>query len=219
MGIFTVTHILRLFVSESDAIGETNVELLRQVVGNHTIVHSRVRKHLILKIFLGVKCNLACLQLGKNSFIVFGINNNGYVLIIFRCSTNHRRTADVDIFYCIRKRNAGFGNSCFERIKIYRNDVDGIDIQLFKLRHVFGIGTHRQKPSMHDGMESFYSAVKTFGETRKVANTDNGKSCILQSFCRAARGNNFVVARNQSFTKFNNARFVRNTYQRSFFHN
>ena len=70
----------------------------------------------------------------------------------------------------------------------------GVDVQLFKLRHVFRVRTHCQKPCMHDGMERFYSTIQTFGKAREFANTDNGKPCVFQGFRRTARRNDFVIA-------------------------
>ena len=48
MGIFAIAHILRFFIGESDAVGETNLQFFRQVVGNHAIVNRRMCEYFIL---------------------------------------------------------------------------------------------------------------------------------------------------------------------------
>ena len=52
MRIFAVTHILRFFISKGNAVGETDIQLFREVIGDHAVIRGGMRKHFILKIFL-----------------------------------------------------------------------------------------------------------------------------------------------------------------------
>ncbi len=98
MGVFAVAHILRLFVCEGYLLGEGYAELCGEIVGYKAVVHCRVRENFILEIFLGFESHAAVAQLVENLVIVFGVDDYGYVLIVFSRRANHGRSADIDVF-------------------------------------------------------------------------------------------------------------------------
>ena len=59
MRVFAVAHILRLFIGERNAVGETNPQLSGEIIGNHAVVYRRMRKHFILKVFFRFQRNAA----------------------------------------------------------------------------------------------------------------------------------------------------------------
>ena len=94
----------------------------------------------------------------------------------------------------IRKIYAGFGDGCLEGVEVDGNDVDGVNTKFVELLHMFRVIAHCKKPCVNDGVKGFHSTVQAFGKICQFADTNDGKTCIRQSFCRTARGDNFKIA-------------------------
>ena len=107
MGIFSVTHILRLLVSERHAFGETDAQLLREIIGDQAVVYGSMREYFVLQILLRFQSNTARFQLREHPFIIPWIDDDRHVLIIFRGGADHGGSADVDVLHRVRKSHAG----------------------------------------------------------------------------------------------------------------
>ena len=176
-----------------------------------------MRENLVLQIFFGFERNAARLQFFEHLVVILGVDYHRDVLIILRRRPDHCRAADIDIFDTRREIGAAF-ERCLERIEIDADYIDCVDIQLFELRHMLGVGAHCKQARMHVGVQGFNSAVEAFGKARDIGYSDNFEPRLFQRLCRAARRNYFKAVFNQPFAKFNNARLVRNADKRPLLH-
>ena len=174
--------------------------------------------NLIHKIELSIFADSAVCELAKYDLIVFRIDYNGNVLIIFRRAPEHRRSADIYVFDSFLKLYVGLFYSLFERIQINDHNVYSIYVELFKLLHMLFIGTHCQKPCVYGRMKGFDSSVKAFGETCYIAYTYYLYTSVFEYVKSTARRYYLITETFEVLCQVNNTCFIRNAYERSFFH-
>lgn len=105
------------------------------------------------------------------------------------------------------------GECFFKGIEIHNKQVDGLDAVLAHLLLVAWVIEYAEESAVDFGLERFHASVHYFRKTGIVAHTLDGNSIVTQKGSRAAGGENFDAESMELVGKFNNARFVGNTYQ------
>ena len=154
VGIFTIAHVLHFDELTGKAIRELVLRAFivqrRQIVGNHGIVASRMTEDFLRQSQTrGRRHFTVSFQLFHDTTIVGRIDHYGHTFVIFCSCTDHRRTADIDIFNGIFERAIGFGNGSFEGIEVNDHDVDRINAVIGQRFHVLGHGTASEKPRVN----------------------------------------------------------------------
>ena len=168
-----------------------------------------MRKHLLGKRKTGGGRNGAFgLDFGQHGTVIGGINNHGHRLMILRRRTDHRRTADVDVFNGVLKRAVGLGDRLFERIKIHADDVDRVNGMSLKRSHVFRDGTTGENAGMNLGIERLNATVQHLRETRIVGDFLAGHAFLHQQLGGTSRAENVVAERREFAGEVNHAGFI-----------
>ena len=222
--IFAVAHILSLDPLTVEDIGECLGAFLvfvqaREIVGDGAVVASGVRKDLLSQSQTSVGRYFALfIDFGKHTIIVGRIHDHGNRLVILGRGTNHRRTADVDVFDGQFKRAIRPCDRLFERIEIHTDDVNRVDAVIGNRLHVFRHGTTSKNAGVNVWIERLDATVKHFRETRVVGYFLAGHALFSQKLGRAARRQNMVTRSHEPLGKVHDARFVGNTDQCLFAH-
>ena len=88
------------------------------------------------------------------------------------------------------KAHAGFCDRSLERIKVYDDQINWLDVVSFDRRFMRGIVANIKQAAMDLRMESFYAAVQHFGKAGVFADIFDRKSSFTQCFGCAAGGDN-----------------------------
>ena len=94
--------------------------------------------------------------------------------MIFRGAPEHGRSADVDIFYSLRKRHIRLGNGFLKGIEINHDQIDRIDSVSFHVRNVRHIVTNGKNTTVYFWMQGLYPAIHYFRKTGICINGFHG---------------------------------------------
>ena len=126
-------------------------------------------------------------QLGQNRIVIFGIDDDADMLMIFRRGAHHARPADVDVLDDFLERRAA-RHRRFERIKIDDDEIDGRDAVLFHFGDVLGIVAQSENAAVDFRMQSFHPAIHHLGKAGELGNIFHRDFIVAQKRRRAAGG-------------------------------
>ncbi len=66
----------------------------------------------------------------KHRLVVGGVDDDGNPVVVLRCSTDHRRAADIDILDGVVERGVLAPDSLFKGVEIDGEQIDGLDAVL-----------------------------------------------------------------------------------------
>ena len=134
--------------------------------------------------------------------------------VIFRRTTNHRRSADINVFDAVVEigtlRDGGF-----KRVEIDRHQINRRNPMRCHLRQMLGQIAPAQNAAMHLRHERFHAAIQNFRKARMVGHILHGHARLAQRLGGAAGGENLYAARREKTAKFNQPGFVGNGKQRA----
>ena len=169
----------------------------------------RVLKHLLRQQELLLPGDGAGAQRVQNGAIVLGVDDNADVLPVFGRRAQHGRTADVDIFNGLFKRDVRPQDGFLKGVQVDGHNVNGHDAQLAELLHVLRLVAHGENAGVYRGVQRLDAAVETFREPRDVRHLGARHRSRRQRTGRAARRQDFVAQLGKSAGKLDNARLVR----------
>src|SRR3954447_25100259 len=136
-------------------------KLIREVGGDRQVITGGPRKGKCCQPLsrLERKRSTVSIKLFCYLRIKFRIGNHGHVTPILGRRTYHRRSADIDIFNRFYKRYTILGNSFLERVKIYHNKIDRLDLMLLHRRDMFIVVPQGKKGTVDLWMERLDPAI------------------------------------------------------------
>ena len=145
--------------------------------------------------------------------VIVRVDDHRDAVVIFRCRTNHRRAADVDVLDrivdgCIRARDR-----CFERIQVDDQQVDRFDA-VFVHDRLVGAATTEQS-AMDGRMQGLDAAVHDLRKAGFLGDFADVEAGLAQLPAGAAGGNELDARRGEAFCKRNETALVRNADQRA----
>ena len=102
---------------------------------------------------------LSCLE---HALVVGRIDDDEHIVMVLCRRTEHRRTADIDVFDGFIKVTIWFGDRGFKRIEIHHDHIDRPNIMLL---HLLDVGRNRspaEQSAMDFRMQGFHTAIKNF---------------------------------------------------------
>ena len=105
-------------------------------------------------------------QLPKHRIIVIGVDQHGYLAVVFGGGAQHGRAADVDVFDGLLQFAAGLRHGFLERVKIDHHQADG--------RNAVGVHNLLINPSPSQNgavdfrVQGLYPAIHDFREFRII---------------------------------------------------
>ena len=202
------------FLIERQADSEVTtgaVFALAEVVGDGGIILRRAEKNFYRQFLAQRQGGVAAVicHLLQHARVVLRVGNDGDAIIVFRSTTQHRGTTDVDIFDGFLKRHALAHDGLLEGVEIDHNQVDGGNGVLSGLGLVLGIVAFLQEAPVDFRVESFHTALEKFGGTSVVSDIDDGEPGLTQGLRGAAGGEEFDAKTVKALSKFDQARLVR----------
>jgi hypothetical protein len=151
---------------QTEAEAALRLLLLVQVIGNRPIVFRRGDEYLNAEAFAELKRRGAIViaQAFEDVIVVARVNDHGHAAIIFRCAAEHGGSADVDLFDGLLESDVSLGDSLLERVKIYDDEIDGLDAVGFSLGDMFGVVAKVEEPAVDLGMKRFDPAIHHLGK-------------------------------------------------------
>ena len=208
MRILTVSHILRLVECHGEFLGEFDTEFLTQIVGNQSIVIGSMLIYLVHEIEFCLFGDTAVGKFVKYLGIVLRVYHNSYVLIVLCRTSEHRRSADINVFDRRLQIYTGFFDGFLERIEVDYDNVDRVNVHLLEEVHMFLVVSHCKKTCVYLGVQSLYSAVETLGKSRDGRYVNRLNTRLVQYLERAARGYYFITERSEFLCKIYYTRFI-----------
>ena len=223
MRVFAVAHILHLFPLTRQNVGEvlrlfTVFVKAREVVRNRGVVLGGVRKNFLCKCQAHLRRDAPRLNGGNYAVIVRGIHDHGDGFMVLRRRTDHRGSADVDVFNREFKCAVRTRNRLFEGVKVHAHDIDRADVVFFKGLHVFGNAAARENPGVNVGVKRLHATVQHFGKPGVVRHFAAGNAFLREKLCGAPRRKNAVAQGHELTGEIGNARLVGNADQSLFGH-
>ncbi len=146
MWILTVAHVLRFcvlnVVSVRKVAGFVVGIATAKMVGNHTVVLSRVLKRFNHQVVTGFVIGRAVvgLHLGNDGIVVTNVNDDVHVFVVFRRRANHGWAANVDVLDRSRQIAVRICYGAFERVEVDHNHINWCDA-VFSHDRVIGAAT------------------------------------------------------------------------------
>jgi hypothetical protein len=129
---------------------------------------------------------------------------------IFCRRAEHGGAADIDKLHRVLQRKPRL-DLFKEGVKVYTDQVDGPESQLFQGFHVFCQVPPGKEARVNCRMQGLYPAVQTFGEARYGRNVGDGEPLFLEVSGGSAGGKEFPVLLDEKSGQFLYARFIKNT--------
>ena len=153
-------------------------------------------------------CIPALFYFFDNGRIIRRIANHCHILIVLGSRAEHRRTADVDVFYGIFHGNIRFGNSLTEWIEVYTHHIYKFNAVVFQcLKMAFIIPAGKQS-AMYLRMQCLYTSVTDFRKSCYITDVDNLHIAVTQKFHSTTCGNNLPAQRTELLCKFHDTGLV-----------
>ena len=137
------------------------------------------------------------------------------VLEVLGRTSDHGRTADVDIFDDFGEV-VGSLDRCFERVEVDTDQVDGTDAVLFDRIDVGFVVADMKDPAVNHRVEGLDPAVEHLGKVGDRGDVDGGDAGILEGFESTAGTDDFEIEFNQVFGELYDSRLVADGEQCAF---
>ena len=130
-------------------------------------------------------------EFGEDGPIVGGIADDGHVAPVLGGAPDHRRPADVDVFYGLFQGDALLRDGLPERIQVHADEVDGFDAVLGEGLHVGGQFPAGEDAPVDLRVQGLHTAVEDLREAGDFADSDGFHTLPLEELLRPARGDDF----------------------------
>src|SRR4030088_1858232 len=131
-------------------------------------------------------------------------------LVILRGAPDHRRPPDVDLLDRFLIGPIRFGDGLFERIKIYRHQIDWLETTFARLRFVFRIAAFIEQTTVDTRVQSFHATFENLRKRRETRNLTHRHAFLAQQLGRAAGGNNIDTLAFERARELRDTSLIRN---------
>ena len=222
MRVFPIEHILRLFVRDSERLGERDLQTIGKILRYKCIIGRRIGKRLIHEIFALILSDHARRKIAQNAVIVVWIADSDGMHEVARRRIQQSNAAHVDVSSSLLK-----GNPCLhvlaERIEIDNNELNGEHLCLgaAEFLELRGRKLVCNDSGIDGGMHGADLSAEWFGIPRELVRRERCNPRITEYFASSFRRNDLVAVFHKILAEFDNAVFVVDAYIRSFlfFHN
>src|SRR5262249_23675705 len=119
--------------------------------------------------------------------VILGVNDYGDIVVILRRRPDHRRAADVDIFYRVFHRHVWILDRLTERGQVDGYQVNRFDAVFRHFRLVRFVRADAENAAVDLRVQGFDAAVEHLGKSRNVRNIPRGHTVLAQRLRGAAR--------------------------------
>ena len=111
---------------------------------------------------------MVCVEFGGDRIVVSSVDEHRDIVVIFCRCADQRGSADVDIFYRVRKPGVRCRHSFLEWIEIHDHHVDGLDIMLTHLALMILVCAPREDSAVNLRMQRLDATVEHLGQAGKI---------------------------------------------------
>ena len=164
-----------------------------QVGGDGRVVAGLLRVYFLREFEAGGQCGIAVVRFDfrDDRGVVGRVGDDGHERVIFCRRTQHRRSANIDVFDRFFEGHVFLGDRLLKRVEVDAHEVDRIERVFLHRRHVLRIVAQMQQPGMHPRMQGFHPAVEHLGKTREVGHIPDRHPRRGQRLGGPAGGENF----------------------------
>ena len=143
--------------------------------------------------------------------IIGGRSNHRDILKIFGRRTNHRRPANIDVFYQFLEVHARLGGGFFKGVQIHNHHVDGRNAMLGNRRPMPAVFTAMQNSAVNLRMQRLDAPIQHLRKSRKLGNILHRNTGIAQQLGRASGRNQFHAQLGEFTREINQPGFISDT--------
>src|SRR5712691_9729159 len=157
------------------------------MLGDSRVISCRASEDLRRKRAAQFKGGVSCLtNLIRHNRIIGWVNYYGDAFMILGGAPQHRRSADIDVFYGFRKSYSRLRNGLFKRIKVYHYEIDGFNPVFHGGSLVLRVRPYIEQTTMHFWMQCFDAAIEHLRITGIGAQVSNRETSLAEGLRRSA---------------------------------
>ena len=176
-------------------------KLLAEPGGDGDIVGGGVAEGVGGKLGALFESETAVLHCGKDVLVAGRINHNGNGRVILSSCTHHRRATDINLLDAGVEGGTGC-HSGFEGVKVNNDQLECLDTEFGKLRHVLLFTSICQDAGMDTRVESLHAAFEALREPSEFIDGGDGYTSVGDTTCGGAGRDNLYTGLMQSLGKF-----------------
>ena len=140
--------------------------------------------------------------------VIVGIDHNEHTLEVLGSGAHHRRSADINLLDERIEPGSRVRRRLDEGIQIDDDEVREREAVLLECRQIVRTIASRENAAVKRRVQRLHAAIHHLGKTGDVLHTSDGKTGIGQRPGRTASRHQFVAARRECTTEFNNTCLV-----------
>ncbi len=153
-----------------------SAEMSSDVPGNRQVVATCVKEHLTGKFStqgFTYQAGAVLREFGENFFVVVWIDHHGDMLVVLSSSTQHGRTADVDVFDRLFPGDVWFGDGLLKRVEVHDDEVKRQHTVCHHGLDMFFLRTIAEDATEDLRMEGFQTSVHHLWKAGVVGDVDD----------------------------------------------